>query len=196
MNPDDPRVPALQRLALSRERMRQHLQEASTPRQGIGGEGKPSALVGALLSIPGMGILVDAVRGWWAQHPMHMAALVATNTARSVVRPMARSNPFALVVGAVAFGGMLFWLKPWRGFLKPALLAGLLPQIVSRAVAHVPMESWLSAIVTMASQGKPARAPEDTAAAQPLQPVAPTQPGAPLAPDAAIARPPSSSSLH
>jgi hypothetical protein len=150
MNPgDDPRTPALQRLATSRERMRAHLHEASSPHRG---DGKPNALMGALMSIPGAGVLVEAVRGWWSQHPLHLATLVAADATRTMVRPLARRNPFVLIAGALVVGGLVLWLMPWRGFVRPALLAGLLPQSISRAVAHVPMESWISALLAMATQ--------------------------------------------
>lgn len=183
MNPkEDPRQLALQRLAISRERMRAHLHEASSPSRGEG-EGKSHPVLDALMSIPGAGIVVEAVRGWWSQHPLHLATLVAADATRTFVRPFARRNPFVLVAGAVAVGGLIFWLKPWRGFLRPALLAGLLPQLVSRAVAHVPIESWISAVVTMATQQqRRSHTPDEAAAAtastaaEPAAPVA--EPGA------------------
>ena len=131
---------ALQRLAISRERMRAHLHEASSPDRGEG-EGKSHPVLDALMSIPGAGIVVEAVRGWWSQHPLHLATLVAADATRTLVRPFARRNPFVLVAGAVAVGGLIFWLKPWRGFLRPALLAGLLPQLVSQSATGVKARS-------------------------------------------------------
>lgn len=172
---DDPRVPALQRLAISRERMRAHLHEASSPNRGSG-DGKPHPLLDALMAIPGAPIVVEAVQGWWSQHPLHLASLVAGDATRTFLRPLARRNPFVLVAGAVAVGGLIFWFKPWRGFLRPALLAGLLPQIVSRAVAHVPIESWISAVLAMAAQGQPRQSGAEAETPAPQAPVA--EPGA------------------
>jgi hypothetical protein len=195
MNPeDDPRVPALQRLAVSRERMRAHLHEASSPHRGVDG-GKPHPLMEAVMSIPGAAIVIEAVRGWWSQHPLHLATLVAADAGRTFVRPFAKRNPFVLVAGAVAVGGLIFWLKPWRGFLRPALLAGLLPQIVSRAVAHVPIESWISALVAMTTQRQARPSPPDETAA-PAQAAGPTATPPQREPSAAAHPVPPSSALH
>jgi hypothetical protein len=57
----------------------------------------------------------------------------------------------------------LVWARPWRGLVRPALLVGLLPQLLSKAVAHLPLESWLAMYSSMNKQ--PAR-PADTAGAQ------------------------------
>lgn len=159
----DPNLPPLQRLMLSRQRIRQSLVEAAEPPAPPAGE--PSVLVTALMAIPGVGVVVDSVRGWWAQHPLHFAGTLAGNTVRGMMRPMARRSPYRLVFAAVAVGGLLYWVKPWRGLLKPALLAGLLPHLVSRAVANVPMESWMSTLMTMgASKQDPDITPEGAAA--------------------------------
>jgi hypothetical protein len=172
---------ALQRLALSRERLRAALREANGDLPD-GRAHPPSPLMNLLLSIPGARIVIDAVRNWWAGHPMHFAGIVASQAAHSVVRPMARRNPYTLMALAMVAGGLVFWFKPWRGLLKPALLAGLLPQLISRAVAHVPMESWLSALLAMANPGhRPAHddtaeagSPAAAAATAPAQPTAAT----------------------
>lgn len=159
----DPNLPALQRLTLSRARIRQTLVEAAEPPAPPAGE--PSVLVTALMAIPGVGAVVDSVRSWWAQHPLHFAGTLAANTASGMMRPMARRSPYRLVFAALAVGGLLYWVKPWRGLLKPALLAGLLPHLVSRAVAHVPMESWMSTLMTMgAAKRDPEMTPEGAAA--------------------------------
>lgn len=153
MTPDlnDPRLPAVERLALSRERLRGALQELAAPPSPAPDSG-PSVLMTALMAIPGVNVIVDSVRTWWAQHPLHLATLVAGNTARSAVGPVAKRNPFALIAAAAAIGGLLYWIKPWRGLLKPALLAGIVPHLVSRAMDHVPVESWMSAVSTFASE--------------------------------------------
>lgn len=198
MTPDlnDPRQPAVERLALSRERLRGALQEFASPSDAAEGQ-EPSVLMTTLMAIPGVGLVVDAVRNWWSQHPLHLATLVAGNTARSVMKPFARRSPFALILAAAAIGGLLYWFKPWRGLLKPALLAGLIPHLVSRAMEHVPVESWMSAVSTFASErmrgsgpaaGADSQAPAGDGAATPEQPaaMASAQPAAqPKAPGAA-----------
>jgi hypothetical protein len=153
MSPDhnDPRLPAVERLAASRERLRAALYELAPPPEAAG-DGSPSVLMTALLAIPGLGLVVDSVRRWWSQHPLHLATLVAGSTARSAMAPVARRSPFALILAAAAIGGLLYWVKPWRGLLKPALLAGLVPHLVARAMDHVPVESWMGAVTTFFSQ--------------------------------------------
>jgi hypothetical protein len=153
----DPRLPAVERLAASRQRLRAALAEAADPR-GEEGEERPSVLMTALLAIPGARLVVDAVRNWWSQHPLHLVTLVARNTVSGVVRPVVRRNPYGLVIAAMAIGGLLFLVKPWRGLLRPALLAGLLPHFVSRAVAQVPVEAWMASLMSMASE-RPNAAP-------------------------------------
>ncbi|MBL0730876.1 hypothetical protein [Piscinibacter sp. HJYY11] len=147
----DPRLSAVERLALSRERLRGALQELSPPRHD-GDDGGPSVLMTALMAIPGVNTVVESVRNWWSQHPLHLATLVAGNTARSAVEPVARRSPFGLILVAAAIGGLLYWVKPWRGLLKPALLAGMVPHLVSRVMDHVPLESWMSAVSTFVNE--------------------------------------------
>lgn len=175
MSPDhnDPRLPAVERLAASRERLRAALYELSPPPDAAG-DGGPSVVMTALMAIPGVGVIVDAVRKWWSQHPLHLATLVAGNTARSAMKPMARRSPYTLILAAAAVGGLLYWFKPWRGLLKPALLAGLLPHLVSRAMEHVPIESWMAAVTTFVSQHMPGQGAH--AAEEEPQPDAATAP--------------------
>lgn len=190
---DDPRLPALERLAVSRERIRQTLAESNAHDKATA-DAPPSALMSAFLAIPGAGVVIDAVRHWWAQHPMHFAGTVAGHATRTLVGPMARRNPFTLVLLAMAAGGLLVWLKPWRGILKPALLAGLMPQIVSRAIAHVPLESWLSALTQMTTQRATQAGSPDAPVATP--PAPPSSQAAPQHVDPASTAPPSSTTLH
>lgn len=106
---------------------------------------------------------------------MRLATLVATDAAKTLVRPLAQRNPLGLVLGALVVGGVLAWVKPWRGIIKPALFAGLLPQIISRAMAQVPVESWMSVLMTLAQQST--REPSVPSAES--QPVDPEEPKAP-----------------
>ncbi|HEY0819725.1 MAG TPA: hypothetical protein VGD46_13160 [Rhizobacter sp.] len=148
----DARLSAVERLTLSRQRLRVALHELAPPDEATGEPKEPSVLMTALMAIPGVQTLVESVRGWWAQHPLHLATLVAGSTARSAMRPIAGRNPFGLVLAAAAVGGLLYWIKPWRGLLRPALLAGIVPHLVSRIMAQVPVESWMEAVSTYASE--------------------------------------------
>ncbi len=100
-------------------------------------------------------VLVEAVSSWWMQHPLHVASTLVVDTTRAVVQPLARRNPMGLVVGALLVGGLLAWSRPWRWVLKPALFAGLWSQLLSKGIAHVPLESWLAALGTVVWPKKP-----------------------------------------
>jgi len=144
----EPRLPAAQRLAASRERLR-----VSMTRQ-------PAAP-------DSTGPVLDALKDWWAAHPLHVAGVVASDAAKTLIGPLAQRHPIALVAGALVLGGLVIWAKPWRGILKPALLAGLLPQLLSKAMAVVPIESWLAVLSSLTREAAPAAAAEPQPAPAP-----------------------------
>jgi hypothetical protein len=162
---------ASERLALSRERLRQAMRGTASPHTAPAGAGSPGPTPGwlaGLMSIPAAGVVVSAVRGWWAQHPLRIASLVAADAAQGVLRPLAQRHPLGLVAGALLLGGLVVWAKPWRGVLKPALLAGLLPQLASKAMAAIPVESWMAVLTSLAQQ--PARAAQPGPDSEPAPP--------------------------
>lgn len=152
------RSSAAERLALSRERLRLAMRGSLGDTGPSAGKGSPDTRgdwLAGLMSIPAAGVVIAAVRGWWAQHPMRIAGMVAVDAAKGVVRPLAQRHPLGLVAASLLLGGLFVWAKPWRGILKPALLAGLLPHLASRAMAAVPVESWMAVLTALAQQ--PAR---------------------------------------
>ncbi|WOB06722.1 hypothetical protein [Piscinibacter gummiphilus] len=189
---NDPRLPAVDRLTLSRERLRGALLEIAPPPDAAG-DHEPSVLLTALMAIPGVRLVVDSVRSWWSQHPLHMATMVAGNTARTAMGPIARNRPFALIAAAVAVGGLIYWIKPWRGLLKPALLAGLVPHLVARAMDHVPLEAWMSAASAFASERMRGAAPSGAEPAATTSPQAAAAAAATPAPTPPVPR---SDTLH
>jgi len=74
--------------------------------------------------------VVDAVQQWWARHPLRTTTLVALNAAQAVVQPLARTHPLALVALAFVVGAVLTRRSFRSWVLKPALFAGLLPQLM------------------------------------------------------------------
>jgi hypothetical protein len=136
----------VQRLAASREQLRLSLVKPPPP------ESK--------------GVLRDTLRDWWAHHPLRATTLVAAEAVKVVLKPLAQRHPFALVAAAVALGGVVVWARPWRGLLKPALLAGLLPQLVSKVVAQLPLDSWLAVLSSMT---EPAAAQESAPDETPIR---------------------------
>jgi hypothetical protein len=136
---------ALERLALSRE----HLRTAMLPvPKAARGRGRgPTALAANLLdkaqAMPGVSFFTDTVRAWWEKHPLHTASVVAAEASRKFAAPLAQRNPMGLILGAVAVGAVLALVRPWRWMLRPALFAGLVPALVSRAVKELPVDSLI-----------------------------------------------------
>jgi hypothetical protein len=103
---------------------------------------------------PAIAIVIDTLQSWWSRHPLRAAVHVASEAGNAVVKPIAQHNPIALVALACFAGAVLAWSRPWRWALKPALFAGLMPQLVSRVVANLPLESW-HAVFTQAPTAAP-----------------------------------------
>jgi hypothetical protein len=139
---------ATARLALTRERLRLAMKppaQASKPAH---------SLIDAahLKDLPIIGTVVEALQAWWFNHPMRPVASVAVEASNAVVEPLARRNPFVLVAGAAALGALFVWSRPWRWLFGPALFAGLVPQVASRVVSNLPIESWMTMLSTALAQ--------------------------------------------
>lgn len=131
---------ACERLAQSRERLRQALQQESSGSNDTGGQGADNffgGLLGNLQGAPGAHLVGEVLHAWWRKQPLRVALLLATEAAKVLLQPVARKHPYALVLGAAATGGLVVLLRPWRWISTPALLAGLLPQIMSEAMKHL-----------------------------------------------------------
>lgn len=90
-----------------------------------------------LAALPGAGIVIEAAQQWWARHPLRANILLGFNATQAVVQPIAQRHPVALVAAAFVVGGLLAWRRPLGWLLKPALFAGLLPQLlISSLTAH------------------------------------------------------------
>jgi hypothetical protein len=156
-----------QRLAISRARIRDYL-ENSSGRRKRGGTAAGAAAASSndwfekVRKHPVAGAVVDAVMGWWHNHPLHAVGTVAGAAARDAVGPLARRHPVAMVSAAVLLGALVVWTRPWRLVLKSALFAGLASQVAARLVAQVPLESVLNAVMRFANR-----------ASQPAPPPAP-----------------------
>ena len=154
---------AVERVALSRERLR----AAMVPPPALPA---PESAAGALAWIerlrhqPAIALVIDTLQNWWARHPLRAVVHVASEATNAVAKPIARRNPLALVLVDGLLGAVLAWSRPWRWAIKPALFAGLLPQLVTRVVAHLPLESWLAVFGSSLSG---ARAPADTLRSSP-----------------------------
>lgn len=148
---------AVQRIELSRERLR----HAMVPPPALPDASQPRALawLDKLKGQPAIAIIIDTLKSWWSRHPMRAVVHVASEAGNAVAKPMAQHNPLALVAIAAVFGAVLAWSRPWRWALKPALFAGLMPQLVARVVAHLPLESWLAVFASPVSSTPPPTEP-------------------------------------
>ncbi|MFM9879966.1 MAG: hypothetical protein ACKVOO_06105 [Burkholderiaceae bacterium] len=149
------------RLALSRERLRVALHEetrahsqqgASRSSDDQGGPSMMTTLVASASAVPAVAVVIEALGSWWAQHPLRSVGGVAADAAKAMVLPVAQRHPAALVAGAFVFGGLLMWSRPWRWLLKPALFSGLLPQLVSKTLSHLPIHTWAALLGNVLSK--------------------------------------------
>ncbi len=141
-----------ERLTRSRERLRLAMLPVTTNSGGRGGHGIDGPWLARLKGLPGFDFLSQALRVWWARHPLHNVGLLLADAAKPWLQPVAKRNPLLLVLGAAVLGGLFAWSRPWRWVLKPAVMAGLLPQLLSKAMGHVPPASWMTILASLAAQ--------------------------------------------
>ena len=128
------RLSASDRLALSREHLRNALsEEAFTPGKANPGFGANSftALLAKLKSATTVHLMQVVLRNWWHQHPLRGALTLSAGAAEVLVQPVAQKHPLALMLGSALAGAVLFRTRPWRWVPASALLTGLLPRFVS-----------------------------------------------------------------
>lgn len=126
-------------------------------------------LMGRIRAMPGAALVLETLEGWWAQHPLHTAGILASEASREFVVPLARQNPYALIIGSVAVGAIFMLSKPWRWLLRPALFVGLVPQLASQALKRMPIESWLRMYESMKAKPRPSPAPNADAGVDPTR---------------------------
>lgn len=136
------------RLERSREALRGALLQTSDA--GAAESARPrSAWADEFAALPLVGPVIDAVRTWWQRHPARTTTALAATAARSVLTPVARRHPVALVAAAAVIGAGIVALKPWRWMTRPAFLAGLASQVASAAIGRIPLETWVSLAATL-----------------------------------------------
>lgn len=144
-----------ERLLLSRELLRLALRETvASAGQPAGQPGPWSGLkwLDGLNDLPGASAVIDALRIFWRNHPLHLVGNAVAGALRIAVLPMAQRNPLGLVVGALLLGGLFAWSRPWRWISAPALLAGLLPQLLATAMASLKPINWLDILASLAKR--------------------------------------------
>ena len=163
---------AAERLARSRDEIRQAIAELSAPpprlaalQAGGAGASPLDTVLEKILTLPGVDIVVDTAQSWWRHHPWRAVGMVVADAGHVAAAPIARRHPVALVLGAALFGAVLLRWGPWSWVAKRTLLAGLVPRLATRIAATVPLESWLSALAILrrrtpvAARGSAARTP-------------------------------------
>ncbi|MCE9661648.1 MAG: hypothetical protein K8R60_24230 [Burkholderiales bacterium] len=155
---------ATQRLEASRARLRSALMTIAHP------PAKPSLLddlklgtfgtqiFDRLKALPGAALALEILEHWWAEHPLHAAGALAEQASRRYIGPFAKKNPLAIIVGGVVLGVLLAFSKPWRWLLRPALFAGLLPQLASQTLKRLPLDSWLRMLSSLTAKRPAAKA--------------------------------------
>ena len=138
---------AIERLSRSRERLRAAIQGPT--RSSGSGSAAAAPWLARVLTIPGIGLVVEALHSWWQHHPLQLAGSVAADTVKGILTPVVRRNPLGLMFGAALLGGLLAWTRPWRWLARPAFITGLLPQLVHEALAQVPLQSVLLALAAL-----------------------------------------------
>ena len=95
-------------------------------------------------ALPLVHAVSESITSWWSHHPLRPVGQVAGEASNAIVKPIAQRNPMALVLVAALVGAGLAWSRPWRWIFRSALFAGLVPQLVSRVVTNLPIESWMA----------------------------------------------------
>lgn len=145
----------VERLALSRERLRAAMQPPPVkPPSHLLGEGIgefAKDLLARVRAMPGLGGLIEPIEAWWARHPLRTTGLVAAEASRNLTTPIAERHPLVLLFGAVLVGALLTLSRPWRWLVSPAVFAGLLPSLASRAIRELPVDSWLKVLASISA---------------------------------------------
>ncbi|OQW89037.1 MAG: hypothetical protein BWK72_03415 [Rhodoferax ferrireducens] len=133
---------ACERLAQSRERLRQVLGHGGTgPAAGstVSAAGSSPWLASAT-SAPEASILLDLLQSWWRKQPLQLVLTLAAQATTTALQPTAQRHPYRLVLGAALFGGVLTLMRPWRWVSSTTVLATLLPRILSEVSKHLPAQ--------------------------------------------------------
>jgi len=138
---------ALERVELSRARLRRALQPPPAPTKAQA-PGPLDPWVRRLRDLPLVAEMLDSVAAWWAHHPLRPIAQVAGEASNALARPVAQRHPLLLVLAAGLLGAGLARSRPWRWIFSSALFAGLVPQVAGRVLASLPIDSWLTMLAT------------------------------------------------
>ncbi len=133
---------AVERLRVSRRLLREHMQALTVSASDAGAtdQAPPSAWLAALTAIPVIGPPMELVAAWWDRHPLRATV--------GLFAGLTPTRPWTMLLLAVAVGGSLAWLRPWRyALLRRAVYGGVLPQLMSILMSRLSTQGWLDDIV-------------------------------------------------
>ena len=144
---------ALGRLATSRRNLRDALLQIAHPPKPPPLFGGSVADIGTKLlararAVPGIALAIDSAGSWWQSHPLRMASTAAAQVSGSFLAPVAQRRPKALLLAAFGIGAALVLIRPWRIILRPAILAGVVSQILSQAARGTSPKAWVQTIMS------------------------------------------------
>lgn len=142
------------RLAASRLAMRTAMLPKVVPSSGTPVSGLRAKLarvpsVEGVLSHPVALLLKDTLQTWWATRPWRPFLAVGSVAAKEMIGPLARQHPARLVGGAMLAGAVLSRWRPWKWALAsigPAIVASMLPTLVSRLATRLPLGALLKVV--------------------------------------------------
>lgn len=141
---------AVARLALSREKLRTAMTQPADKAQS---EQHANSQVTGLLELlkttmPKASLLIDTLNTWWMHYTTEGSRKTATAVVKDLISPLAKRYPLVLVCGAVAVGGLVVWLRPWRWALKPSLMAAWGTAAVTGALRSGTLQAWVLSLLT------------------------------------------------
>lgn len=170
MSPSDPTVVAVARVRASRAKLRDAI-EARRPRPepDEANDGTSDGLARYWRTAQRM------MRRGWHKHPwrpwVSMAQGLVEPAARSMIGPIARDHPVALVTGAACVGALFMATRPWRWLAPKAVAAGVSASFAAASIRALMHGPWLATLVDALtpreapSAGVPTREPTGTQAA-------------------------------
>lgn len=128
---------AIRRLEQTRRHLSEALQDIRPPPSASPNpvkEGGFARWLSELKAQPVAGVLLNLVQAWWHKQPLRLGLKLAGAVTNEVLRPTAKAHPYRLVLAAVGVGALFAMVRPWRWLPTAALLSGVLPALLARAV--------------------------------------------------------------
>jgi len=116
--------------------------------------------VQTLLSNSVVSTLTDTVKQWWLAHPWRPLLTAGAEAASQMMVPVAQRHPVRVLAVAMLGGAVLSRWRPWKWLLAtagPALLASMLPSLISRVATRVPLKTLLRLVGVASSRPRETR---------------------------------------